>query len=51
MWNLRNKTDGHREREGKIKKDETERESNHMRLLTLGNKLKISGGWGNGFTG
>ena len=41
MWNLRNKTDEHRRREGKIK---TEREANHRRLLNTENKLRVAGG-------
>ena len=38
MWNLRNKTDKHRGREGKINKMKIKREANHKRLLTIGNK-------------
>ena len=46
MWNLRNKTEEHREREGKIKQDKTipEWETNHKRLLILGNKLRVARG-------
>ena len=39
MWNLRNKTDGHRGR-----KKEKEREAHHKRLLTRENKLKVEVG-------
>jgi len=51
MWNLRNKTDEHRGREGKIR--QTERETNHKRLLTIGNKQGCwrGGGWEDGITG
>ena len=49
MCNLRNKTDEHRGREGK--KMKSERETNHMRLLTIGNKLKVAGGEVNGGLG
>lgn len=45
MWNLGSKTDEHRGRKGKIKnKIKTEREANHKRLLTIGNKLRVAGG-------
>ena len=37
MWNMRNSTDEHRGREGKIRK--TEREANHKRLLNIESKL------------
>ena len=46
MWNLRNKSDEHKEREGNII---IEREGNHKRLLTIGRKLRVAGGevgWG-----
>ena len=43
MWNLRNKTDETRGREGKIK-IKTEREANHRRLLTMENKPRVAGG-------
>ena len=38
MWNLRNRTDEHRER----KKEE--RAANHKKLLTTENKLRVDGG-------
>ena len=34
----------HRRREGKLNGKKSERETNHMRLLALGNKLRVSGG-------
>ena len=48
MWNLRNKTDEHRGREGK-----GERQTNHKRLLMIENKLRVDGGrWvGDGLDG
>ena len=43
MWYFRNKTNGHMGR-GKRKK---EKETNHKRLLTMENKLRVNGGsWG-----
>ena len=42
MWNLRNRTDEHRGREGKIRK-KPEREANHKRLLNTENKLRVAG--------
>ena len=41
MWNLRNLTDDHRGRVGKIK---TEREANHKRLINTENKQRVAGG-------
>ena len=43
MWNLRNKTDEHRGREGKIELDENTEGSKHKRLLTVGKKLRRGG--------
>ena len=40
-WNLRNKTDEHRRKEEKIKR---EREANYKRLLNTENNLKVAGG-------
>ena len=45
MWNLRNLTDEHRGREGKIKK---EREANHKKFLNTENKLRVDGDGLNG---
>ena len=44
MWNLRNKAKDHRGREEKMKQDKPERETNHKRLLIIGNKLRVAGG-------
>ena len=41
-------TEDHRRREGKLKGGKSERETNHERLWTLGNKLRISEGRGLG---
>ena len=41
----------HRGREGNLKGEKSERETNHERLWTLGSKLRVrgreGGGWGN----
>ena len=43
MRNLRNKTEDHRGREGKMKnKMKPERETNHKRILNSGNKLRVA---------
>ena len=52
MWNIRNSKGDPRRREGKLNGKSSERETNHERLLTLGNTLKVTGGvgagrWGN----
>ena len=52
MWNIRNSVEDHRGREGKLNGKSSEREKNHERLLTIGNKLRVAGGevdlgWGN----
>lgn len=47
---LRNKTEEHRGREEKIK-TKSERETNHKRLLIIGNKLRVPGGEGGRGTG
>ena len=44
MWNIRNKAEDHRGREGKLNGKKSERETNHERLLTLGNKLRVTEG-------
>ena len=44
MWNIRNSTEGHRGREGKLNGKKSERETNHERLLTIGNNLRVAGG-------
>ena len=43
MWNLRNTTDEHMGK-GRKNKRKTEREANHVRLLSAENTLKIDGG-------
>ena len=43
-WNIRNTAKDHRGREGKLNGKESERETNHESLLTLGNKLTVTGG-------
>ena len=48
MWNLRNKTEDHRGKEGKLNGKKSERETNHERLWTPGNKLRVSDGKGLG---
>ena len=48
MWNIRNNTEDHRGREGKLKEEKSEREKNHERLWAPGNKLRISEGRGSG---
>ena len=47
-WNLRNKAEKHRGREGKINKMKSERKTNHKRLLIIENKLRLAGGEGVG---
>ena len=52
MWYVRNSAEDHRGREGKLNGKKSERETNHERLLTIGNKLRfaggeVGGGWGN----
>ena len=41
MWNIRNRVEDHRGREGKLNGKKSERETNYERLLTLGNKLRV----------
>ena len=52
MWNIRNSTEDHRGREGKLNGKKSERETNHERLWTLGTKLRVTEGrgWGDGVT-
>ena len=49
MWNLRNKAEDHRRREGKIKQDDIR--EGHKRLLIIGNKLRVAGEKGDGRLG
>ena len=44
MLNIKNSTKDRRGREGKLYGRKSERETNYVRLLTLGNKLKVAGG-------
>ena len=44
MWTVRNSAEDHEVREGKLNGKSSERETNHKRLLTLGNKLRMAGG-------
>ena len=44
MWNISNSTEDHRGGEGNLKGEKSERETNHERLWTLGNKLRVSEG-------
>ena len=44
MWNIRNSIEDHSGRKGKWNGNKSERETNHERLLTLGNKLSVAGG-------
>ena len=48
MWNINNSMEDHRGREGNLKGEKSEREMNHERLWTPGNKLSVSEwrGWG-----
>ena len=51
MWTLRNSTEDHRGREQKLNGKTSERETNHEKLLTLGNKLRVAGEEVSGGTG
>ena len=42
MWNIRNSAENHRGKEGKLNEKKSERETNHEKLLTLGNKMSIA---------
>ena len=44
MWNIRNSEEDHRGREVKLNGKTSERDTNHERLLTTGNKLRAAGG-------
>ena len=48
MWNIRNSTEDHRGREGKLNGKSSEREKNRERTLTTGNKLRVAGGEASG---
>ena len=52
MCSIRNRAEDHRGREGKTNGKKLEREKNHEKLWTLGNKLRVAEGevggvWGN----
>ena len=49
MWNIRNSAEDHNVGEGKLKSHQRGRKP--MRLLTIGNKLRIVGGEGGGGDG
>ena len=40
----RNRAEDHRVKERKLNGKSSERETNHERLLTIGNKLRVAGG-------
>ena len=42
MWNIRNSAVDNKGREGKLNGKKSDRETNHMRLLTPVNKLRVS---------
>ena len=44
MWNIRNRAEDHRGGEEKLNRKKSERGTNHERLLTLGNKLRVAEG-------
>ena len=44
MRNIRNSPEDRRGREARLNGKSSERETNHERLLTLGNKLSVAGG-------
>ena len=46
MWNIRNSTEDHRGRERKLNGKKSERETSHKKLWTLGNKMRVTEGWG-----
>ena len=43
MWNVRNSKADHKRREGKLNGQSSEREKNHEKLLTIGNKQIAEG--------
>ena len=44
LWNIRNSIEDIRRRKGKMKGGKSEGETNHERLWTLGNDLRVSEG-------
>ena len=51
LWNSRNKAEDQRGREEEMKQDETREGDKPLRLLIIGNKLRIAGGEGAGGMG
>ena len=48
IWNIRNSAEDHRGKEGKLNWKKSERGTNHERLWTPGNKLRVTEGRGGG---
>ena len=48
MWNIRNSPEDHRGRERKLNGESLEKETNHEKLIIIGNK---QGGWKGGWCG
>jgi len=46
MWNIRNSAEDNTEREGKLNRKKSERETNYERLWTPGTKLRVTEGSG-----
>ena len=44
MWNIRNRSEDHRGREGKLGGKSSERERNLEKLLIIGNKRRVARG-------
>ena len=44
MWNIRNSTEDHKGRERNLNGKPSEKEKNHEKLLSIGNKLRFAGG-------
>ena len=42
MWNIRNNTEDHSRREGKLNKMSSKREKNHEKFLITGHKLRVA---------
>ena len=51
MWNIGNSTKDRRGREGKLNGKSSEKEKNHERFSTIGNKLRVPGGEAGGGMG
>ena len=51
MQNIRNRTEDHRGREGKLNGKKSEEEISHERLWTLGTKLRVTEGREKGYQG